>query len=403
MLQVDKAQAKIIAGLTPLTSETVPLTMALGRVLSQPVVSRLTQPPVAVSAMDGFAVRSADVTKPGRDLPIMGEAPAGARVVGEIRTGECFRIYTGGPLPVGADAIILQEDASVLGGRVKFNQAAEPGKHIRPAGLDFAVGDIILEPGKRLTVRDIQLAAACNHAWATVHRKPRVAVVSTGNELVRPGDTPSQTQIVGSNSFGLLALIAACGGEPVDLGIAIDDRGALDDRLIDARCYDMIVTSGGASAGEYDLMHNYLTERGVVDFWKIAMKPGKPLMYGRIDGTPIIGLPGNPVSCMVSALVFLRPALLRMAGLDHNNDGTVTAICGGDLPANDRRQTYLRARMARKLDGEWVATPFDTQDSSMMSLMAQADCLIIRGVEAPAAKLGERVPILRFNDPYDLF
>lgn len=395
MLTVAEARARIVAAFHALGVEQVSVADALGRVLAADVTARVTQPPAAVSAMDGYAVRAADlVTIPAR-LRVIGRAPAGEAFAGEVGAGEAVRIFTGGPVPAGADAIVIQEDTTAEGDHVVVREAAPAGRYVRPAGLDFKAGDVLLTKGRQLTARDIGIAAAMNLPWLPVTRRPRIAVLATGDEVVMPGDPIGRNQIVSSNGLSLAAFITACGGEPIQLGIAADDRSALRAMAEAAAGSDLLVTSGGVSVGEHDLVRAVLGEAGLqVDFWRIAMRPGKPLMFGRVGPTPVLGVPGNPVSTLVCATMFLRPAIDAMLGRTAGSIPEQTALLGRDLPENDNREDYLRARMSYDAQGRIVATPFEKQDSSMLSLMARADCLVVRPIRAPAIKAGAIVPIV---------
>jgi molybdopterin molybdotransferase len=397
MIPVAEALDRILSGLVPLPAETVPLPDGLGRILAEPVVARLTQPPLDVSAMDGWAVRAADVATVPATLREIGRVPAGGRFEGMVGPGQCVRIFTGAPLPEGADAVVIQEDADASGDSVTIREGAAAGRFIRKAGLDFRAGDTLLQPGKRLTARDIGIAASTNHPWLRVRRRPRVAILATGDEIVMPGEALGPSQIVSSNSHALAALVRNCGGQPVDLGIARDNAESLAALAAGARGADLVVTTGGASVGDHDLVRSVLGNHGLaLDFWTIAMRPGKPLMFGRLGDTPMLGLPGNPVSTMVCGWLFLRPALYALQGAVAP-DTHVTATLGRDLPANDKREDYLRARIERS-GGGFVATPFPAQDSSMLSLLAAADGLVIRPPLAPAAARGDTVEAMLFAD-----
>ncbi len=398
MISVEEARARILKAVAALPAEQVALAQALGRVLAEDVVAQVTQPPAAVSAMDGYAVRAADVAKVPAVLTVTGKVPAGGAFEGQVAKGQAVRIFTGAPLPEGADTVVIQEDTEAQGRQVAVKEAPKrKGQFVRPAGLDFRKGDVGAKAGRRLTARDLGLAAAMNVPWLKVHRRPRVAILSTGDELVMPGQAIGASQIVCSNGISLAAAVAAFGGEAVDLGIVPDDRKALAAMARGARGADMLVTTGGASVGEHDLVREVLGKQGLrVDFWKIAMRPGKPLIFGHIAGTPMLGLPGNPVSSLVCALIYLRPALEKMQGLDPAAEPPAAAVLGSPLPANDRRQDYLRATLKRRNDGALVATPFAKQDSSMLATLAHADCLVVRPPLAPAAKSGERVAIVPF-------
>ena len=399
MISVEEATARILAAFAPLPAETVSIAGALGRVLAEDVVARVTQPPADVSAMDGYAVRAADVATVPVTLRQIGMAPAGGAFGGTVGAGECVRIFTGGPVPHGADAIVIQEDTEAAGERITIKESAARGRYVRPAGLDFRAGDAGLKAGRAIGVRDVALAAAMNHPWVRVHRKPRIAILATGDEVVMPGEPIGPNQIVSSNGLALAALVAACGGEPIQLGVAPDRADALQSLTAGARNADLLVTSGGVSVGEHDLVRSALQAKGLaLDFWQIAMRPGKPLMFGRIEGTPVLGLPGNPVSSLVCATLFLRPALAKMLGTRDAASQTSKAILGRDLGANDRRQDYLRATLATDASGRTVASPFERQDSSMLATLAKADCLIIRAPNAPAARAGDPVEIIPLMD-----
>lgn len=398
MISVEEARDRILAAFAPLPAELVSLERALGRVLAETVTARVTQPPQAVSAMDGYAVRAAEVAQVPARLRVVGAAPAGGAYGGSLGPGEAVRIFTGGPLPDGADAIVIQEDTrsgeDAEGAWVEVTESVSEGRYVRPAGLDFRLGDPGPQAGRRLGVRDLALAAAMNHPWLSVRRRPRVAVLATGDEVVMPGEPLGPQQIVSSNGLALCAFVEACGGEAVNLGIARDDRDSLLRLAAGAGGTDLLVTTGGASVGEHDLIRSVLGEQGLeLDFWKIAMRPGKPLLFGRLRETPLLGLPGNPVSSLVCALVFLRPLLARLQGLDPDED-RVTARLEDGLPENDRRQDYLRARLSRQPDGSLTARAFERQDSSMLATLAQADGLLVRPPHAPPAAAGDAVEVI---------
>ena len=397
MISVEEALSRLLAPLEPLPYEQISLAEGLGRVLAEDVAARRTQPPFAVSAMDGYAVRAEDVERVPVELRIVAEVPAGAGFGGHVALGEAARIFTGAPLPAGTDTIIIQEDTQRDGDRVRVLKGAPRGRYVRREGLDFAEGDVLLRAKRRLTARDIGLLAAMNRPWLLVHRRPRIGILSTGDEIVMPGDPIGPHQIVSSNSLALAAFMTACGGTPVSVGNAPDDPAALRRIAAATRGVDLLVTTGGASVGEHDLVREALAADGLeLDFWQIAMRPGKPLMVGSYHGTPMIGLPGNPVSTLVCALLFLRPALDRLSGNDEPLGGTPTARLGVPLRKNDRRQDYLRSRLAHAVDGELEVFPFELQDSSMMRLLSAADCLVVRPPHAPAVDAGARVPIVQF-------
>lgn len=393
MLSVYEAAERILSAFAPLGIEQIPLTAGRGRVLGADLAARVTQPPAAVSAMDGYAVRAADVATTPTTLKVIGEAPAGAAFDGTVGERQAVRIFTGGPVPAGADAIVIQEDTEAGDGAVQVNETVTAGNYVRPMGLDFAEGDVLLQAGRRLTPADIGLAAAMNHPWLPVRRKPRVAILATGDEIAMPGEPLGPNRIVSSNGPALAALIEESGGEAQILEIAGDSEDALRRLAAGARGADLLVTTGGASVGDHDLVRSALDLD--LDFWKVAMRPGKPLIFGRLGGTPMIGVPGNPVSSLVCGVIYVRPAIRRMLGLEPAAAQDEHAVLGRDLPANDRRQDYLRAELAASESDAPVATPFERQDSSMLSRLARADCLVIRPPEAPAAKAGDAIRIIR--------
>ncbi|MCW3473736.1 molybdopterin molybdotransferase MoeA [Limobrevibacterium gyesilva] len=397
MISVEQARERILAGLRPTAAEIVPLASAWGRVCAAAMASRLTQPPRDVSAMDGYALRAADGTL-GARLRVAGSAPAGHPWDGTLGAGEALRIFTGSIIPDGADAILLQEDATRDGDGVTVNEAVTAGRHIRRAGQDFATGDVLVPAGKRLGARDIGLIAAGNHPWVAVHRQPRVAILATGDEIALPGEPIPPGGIVSSNSHALAALVRAGGGDPVVLPVAPDDRDAIAAAADAAAGADILVTTGGASVGEHDLVQDALAARGMtLDFWKIAMRPGKPLMHGTLGGVPMLGLPGNPVSSLVTAILFLLPAIARLSGLPGAPPAVTHAGLGAALAANDHRADHLRARLEPGADGALVATAFERQDSAMLRLLTLADALILRPPHAPAAPAGATVPIIRLD------
>jgi molybdopterin molybdotransferase len=397
VISVEEALSRLLAPLETLPLEQISIVDAVGRVLAEDVAARRTQPPFAVSAMDGYAVRAEDVAAVPVELRIVAEVPAGSGFGGHVGPREAARIFTGAPMPAGTDTIVIQEDTQREGDRVRVLEGAARGRYVRREGLDFGEGDVLLRAGRRLTARDIGLAAAMNRPWLFVRRRPRVGILSTGDEIVMPGDPIGPHQIVSSNSLSLAAFVAACGGSPVSVGNAPDDPAALRQVAAATRGVDLLVTTGGASVGEHDLVRDVLGADGLeLDFWQIAMRPGKPLMVGRYRGTPMVGLPGNPVSTLVCALLFLRPALERLSGAASAEEPKPTARLGTALPQNDRRQDYLRSRLARAADGTLEVFPFEVQDSSMMRLLAAADCLVVRPPHAPAIAAGATVPIVPF-------
>lgn len=397
MILVEEALDRILAVLSPTGAESVSLPEGWNRVLARPLEARLTQPPTDVSAMDGYALRAADASV-GIGLRVIGASPAGHPFAGSVGPGEAVRIFTGGAVPPGADTILLQEDAAAEGDQVSPTEAPRPGRHIRRAGLDFRAGELLIPAGRRLTARDIGLAAAGNHPWLHVHRRPRIGILATGDEIVLPGEAVPEGGIVSSNAHALAALVRAAGGEPLVLPIAADDRDAIAEAAEAGRRLDLLVTTGGASVGEHDLVQAALAPMGLkLDFWKIAMRPGKPLIFGDLRGTPLLGLPGNPVSALVCAVLFLIPALRRLSGLPAGPVETRPALLGADMAANARRQDYLRATLAEDAEGGLVATPLPVQDSSMLSALAHAGGLLVRPPHAPAAATGTVVRVVEFS------
>ncbi|MBM3518329.1 MAG: molybdopterin molybdotransferase MoeA [Alphaproteobacteria bacterium] len=398
MLPVAEARERIVGALTPVAPEIVGIAVAWGRVLAEDVAARLTHPPDAVSAMDGYAVRAADVAAVPARLRTIGRSAAGDAFDGEMVAGTAVRIFTGAALPKGADAVVIQEDTDAEGDAVIVRASVVAGRHVRAAGLDFRAGDVALAAGQFLGVRHIGLAAAMNVPWLRVRRRPRVALLATGDEIVRPGDPVGCHQIVSSNTMAMAALLRSTGAEAIDLGIAPDDPDALAAMVTEVGGADLLITMGGASVGDHDLVQGVLKRLGLaLDFWQVAMRPGKPLMFGRLGATPVIGLPGNPVSSLVCALVFVVPAVRRLLGLADAGPLTGLALLGRDLPANDRRQDYMRSELARAPDGRLTATPFKVQDSSMLVPLTRAGCLVVRPPFAPAITAGSTVSIIAFE------
>ncbi len=395
LTSVEEALGRITGSLKATKSEIVGLEQALGRVLSQDVTARVNHPPSAVSAMDGYAIRSQDAADVPATLKVIGEAPAGGFFKGAVGANEAVRIFTGGPVPKGADAVVIQEVTSRDGDLVTIEKTIRPGKNIRPEGQDFSHGDTCLKAGTVLSPRHIGLAAAMNADELSVHRRPRIAILSTGNELVEPGGTPGESQIIGSNGPALAAFIADNGGEAIDLGIAPDDPETLGSMAKGAKDCDFFVTTGGVSVGDHDIIEDVLTKAGLeVNFWGVAMRPGKPLLFGHIGEMPFLGFPGNPVSTMVCAVIYLGPAIATLCGAKTVANPVLAAKISCDLRQNDGREDYMRARLALDHDGSLIATPFDRQDSAMISVLGAADALIRRPPHAPAAAAGTMVSII---------
>jgi molybdopterin molybdotransferase len=398
LMPVADALAAILAGSEALPEEMVALDAAHHRVLARDVAALRTQPPQAMSAMDGYAVRAADASQVAARLKVIGEVAAGRPFGATLRAGEAVRIFTGGVIPQGADAVVIQEDTVRDGDSIDITEAAIRGRHIRPAGVDFREGDVLLRAGRRLTDRDLSLAAGMNYPQLAVRRRPKVAVLATGDELVMPGSTPGPGQIVYSNGYALRALARAEGAETVDLGIAADTVEATTDGIRRARDLgaDVLITSGGASVGDHDLVKQSLEAEGVtIAFWRIAMRPGKPMMHGRLGAMRVIGLPGNPVSSYVCGFLFMAPLIRALSGRSDVHHSTEAAVLGRDLAANDVREDYLRARLEERADGVLVATPVNHQDSSLLGNLAAAQALVVRSPFAPAASAGSPCVILR--------
>ena len=401
LISVAEAKARVLDGVVPLEAERIELADALGRVLAEDVAATRTQPPEAVSAMDGYAVRAADVATVPAKLTVIGAAPAGRPFAGIVEPGQSVRIFTGGVVPQGADAIVIQEDTETDGDSVIVKESAKPGAFVRSAGMDFRKGDVLLPQGLRLQPRHIALAAAANQAMLPVARRARVGILATGDELVPPGTDPGPGQIVSSNNAGIAAFAEALGAIPIGLGIAQDTEASLAEALARAHAADLdiLVTLGGASVGDHDLVMPALEQAGLKrSFWRIAMRPGKPLMFGTMGTVRVLGLPGNPVSTMVCARLFLRPLLAALHGWDDADDHPVPARLAAPLGANDRRQDYLRAVLTRNADGLAEVAPFGKQDSSMLATLARANCLIVRAPHAPAIAAGETVEVLMLNE-----
>lgn len=398
LLPVEDALARLLAAARSIgDTEELCLHDANGRVLASNLKARLTQPPFNASAMDGYALLAEDATEIGSVLTVIGESAAGHGFSGTVRTGQAVRIFTGAPVPDGADSILLQEDAEKLDdGRIRTQFVVTHGRHIRPRGQDFAEGEVALSAGLSLDFTHLTLAAAMNHSIVPVYRRPRIAILATGDELVSPGGKPGPSQIIGSNTFGIAALARDNGADVIDLGIVPDNRDLLREAVERARALgvDVLVTLGGASVGDHDLVQSTLVAAGMeLDFWRIAMRPGKPLMVGRLDGMQVLGLPGNPVSSLVCGLLFLEPLLCHL-GHRKMRQRMATARLQAALPANDKRQDYVRARLVETSDDLPLVESFGKQDSSMMRIFSQSDCLIVRPPNAPAVEAGDTVPVL---------
>jgi molybdopterin molybdotransferase len=402
LLSVAQARARILAAVpADLPVETIALERASGRTLARDLVAKVTQPPKAMSAMDGYAVRTKDLAQLPVKLKQIGESAAGHGFTGSIGPKETVRIFTGAPVPDGCDTILVQEKARVEAGFIEPLEAVVGGRNIRAKGVDFAEGEVLLAAGTRLGPSNIALAAAMNFAKVAVTKRPRVAILATGDELMRPGETLGPYQIIASNSFSVAALVEAAGGEPLDLGIAKDELGAIEKAIGSARAVaaDLLVTLGGASVGDHDLVKPALAKQGMeLNFWKIAMRPGKPVIHGRLGPMSILGLPGNPVAAFVAGLVFLVPLVRALSGdPDAGGDQSEPAVLGKALRGNDSRQDFMRATLRPSDTGLPVATPFENQDSSLLRILAQSQCLVIREPHAPPAAAGDLCRIIKLG------
>jgi molybdopterin molybdotransferase len=399
LISVAEALHRVLAHAQALPSEDAPLADANGRVIARDVTARRTQPPADVSAMDGYAVRAVDVANAPVGLRVIGEVAAGRPFAAVVGSGEAARIFTGGVIPAGADTVIVQESTNREADRVEVLKSSSKGRHIRREGLDFRYGDSLFAKGRRLTARDLALLAGMDYPLVTLHRRPKIALFATGDELVPPGAEPGPGQIVYSNGFALAALARQEGALVTDLGLVGDTIEATLAAIHRARDIpaDILVTTGGASVGDYYFVYRAFAAEGMdLSFWKVAMRPGRPLMHGRLGGMHILGLPGNPVSSYVCAFLFLVPLIRRMNGRTDLTIPIESAVLGCDLPANDEREDYLRSSLRRTAAGD-IATPFPVQDSSMMVTLAKADCLVIREPYAPPASVGSRCAIVKFE------
>jgi len=398
LISVEEALARVLDGVETVPPSEVPIAEAHGRVLASPIVSLRTQPPADVSSMDGYAARGADLAA-SASLKLIGESAAGRPFAGEVKAGETVRIFTGAIVPKGADTVVPQEDAKA-DVKTVILPASKTGSYVRKRGLDFVQGKTMIEAGRRLTARDIGLAAATDHARLSVARRPRVAIIATGDELVPPGVGGDPNRIVASNPFSLAALLRQENALVSDLGIVPDKIEAIVAAMRLARDnVDVLITLGGASVGDHDLIAPALTSEGIsMAFHRVALRPGRPLLLGLAGNLRVLGLPGNPVSSYVCACLFLVPLLRKLQGRHDFMPAPLPAVLGVDMRENDHRQDYLRARIVHGPDGRLVAMPHERQDSSMQALLVESDGLLIRKPNAPAAKAGEPCEVLFFGD-----
>jgi len=396
LVPAAEALSIILEGARPYATNTVSLAQAQGRILAADIAALRTQPPFRASAMDGYALRATDVAAAPATLTVVGEAAAGHPFTGTVREGEAVRIFTGAPVPDGADTVQMQENAERLENRVTILKSVAPGHSVRAEGLDFRMGDVLLKAGDRIDAQRLALAAAMNHPVLPVHARPLVALAATGDELRLPGSTTGPGEIIASNTFGLAAIIRDFGGEVLDLGIIRDrpeDLDAAFARALDAGA-EIIMTTGGASVGDHDLVMPAFGRLGArFEFSKIAMRPGKPLIFGRFvrDGRTVrcLGIAGNPVSSLIAGHVFVRPLVAALAGRPAAEQMPVEAVLGRDLGPNADREDHMRASAVRLPDGRIEVTPFETQDSSMLAMLARAGAILIRPPFAPAARKGD--------------
>ncbi|MEP6827808.1 MAG: gephyrin-like molybdotransferase Glp [Aestuariivirga sp.] len=398
LLPVSEALARILDTARLTSVESVSLGDALGRILAKDIVARRDQPPFDASAMDGYAVQYEDTTALPASLKLIGMSAAGHAFKGQVKAGTAVRILTGAPVPRGADTVVIQENTRIENQFVVVLEATRLGRNIRASGLDFGKGALLVAAGLKLGARDIGLAASADAALIRARKKPMVAIFSTGDELVEAGSPARADQITSSNAPALAAFVRACGGDVIDLGIIRDNLGATTTAIKKAARADILVTTGGASVGDHDHVQAALKKAGVkIDFWKIAMRPGKPFMFGTKGNLRVLGLPGNPVAALVCAQIFLKPLIDAMLGVEIDVR-PVLARLGCDLPANDQRQDYLRAKLELAADGARTVAPHHKQDSSMQRVMRDADCLVIRPPFAPEVKVGDIVEVLLFPE-----
>ena len=388
LLPIAEAQARIFALAEPVAPESSPPAAAAGRWASEDIVALRTQPSADLSAMDGYAIRCADMPGPWQ---VIGESAAGRAFSGSVASGQAVRIFTGAPMPEGADTVLVQEEAARDGAALTLTGQgpAYEGRNIRRRGLDFSEGDTLIAAGERLTPARLALAGVAGHATLPVRRRVRVALAATGNELVAPGTLLAEAQLPETNRLMLAAQLAGLPVEIIDLGILPDHQPTLEAafRALDA---DLLVTTGGASVGDHDLVRPALAAAGAtIDFWRIALRPGKPMMAGRLGNAVVLGLPGNPVSAFVTTLLFVRPMIAHLSGAADPLPATRAVPLGEPLPANGDRTDYLRAELrGRRTFASTI------QDSSMLRTLARANCLIVREPGAPEAKTGDSVEIL---------
>lgn len=394
LLPVNDALIRVLNAVTPIDTEIISIHDAFGRVTAQDIKSNLTQPPFDASAMDGYAVRHGDKSP----LKLVGVSQAGKAYDGVLKAGETVRIFTGAPLVEGADTIIIQENVTVQDNEVTLNEVSEIGVNIRAAGGDFKKGDILVSNGTVINSRHIAVLTAGNVATLPVYKKPKVAILATGDELVDVGSDVSDDKIVNSNIPLFKALITEHGGVPIDLGIARDNIDDVKAKITEVKNVDMFVSIGGVSVGDYDIIQDVLIKAGLkVDFWKVAMQPGKPMIFGDFNNIPYFGMPGNPASAFVCFANFMLPALDKICGKIELGFKKSTAYLGHDLEQGGSRTNYLRAYFRENENGDKIVSAKFNQSSAKLKTLADANCLLIRDIDAPFAKAGEPVKIVLIN------
>ena len=398
MISVDEAQNRIINTINSISAEKISTIDSVSRTLTSSLLAKITHPPADISAMDGYAIRGEDLLNNTSRFKVIGEVQAGSTLDINISSGEAVRIFTGGNIPKGADTVVIQENTDESNGIIEIIDSTRPGQNVRKKGQDFIHNDPLMESGQDLTIRDVGLAVAAGITKVEVRKKPRVGVLFTGNELVNPNTIPKPNQIINSNGPLINLRIESSGGIPIDRGILPDDPKALATVSSSIDNIDLFITVGGASVGKYDLIQTELSKSGLqIDFWKVALRPGKPLMYGSYNNIPMLGLPGNPVSAFVCGILFLRPAIKKLLGSSQIFDNKIKAALGCELKENDERETYLRSKLNFEINGDLIVIPFNTQDSNQISTLSKSDCFAIRTPNAKKASKGDLINIIPFN------
>lgn len=392
LLPVPEALETILNSTRQLKTETISIHNALGRVTAEDIRSNLTQPPFAASAMDGYAVHFEDIDRP---LTLIGESQAGQSFSGTVKVGQTVRIFTGAPLPKGADTIIMQENTSRDGDQITIAECRAKGINIRAAGEDFKNGDVLVDKATKITARQIAVITAGNVARIKVYKKPKVAILSTGDELLDVGSEIGPDKIVNSNVPLFMALVEENGGIPINLGTARDTLDDLKAKIAMVKDVDIFVSIGGVSAGDYDIIQDVLKDAGLkVDFWKVAMQPGKPIVYGDYNGIHYYGMPGNPSSAYVCFVNFMLPAMNKMQGLSEFGYSSSHAILDHDVKKGSGRMNFMRAIYRENKDGTKSVTSEFSQSSARLKTMSDANCLLVRDVNAPEVKSGDLLKII---------